>query len=209
MVICMNRTNLELLYDEALNGIPLLGTPQQSSQRVQDASPRGKAQQLITLYASLSSASGFILGLPGLYLVPLTLPTDIATSTILQLHLCAAIAVVAGEDPADEATRTRCLRCFSDHAGRADENEQRELVERTGLKLMERGIRELAEHSLRVAGRAATKVPLVGGILGAGSNGYYTDAIGRCARDEFLPLFPDEEIPIFEEEEIQIIVVEG
>lgn len=194
----MQLPTLEKLYDEALTGIPLLGTPQQAAARFQNTSPRGKARQLITLYTSLSSASGFMLGLPGFYLMPLTVPTDIAASTILQLHLCAAIAVAAGEDPADPVTRTRCLRCFSEHAGRPNDDERQELVERTGVKLTERGIRLIAQRSLRVAGHAVTKLPLVGGILGAGSNGYYTDAIGRSARDEFTPLFPDEEIPVIE-----------
>lgn len=200
----MNLPTLETLYDEAIRGIPILGTPQQAAARVQDASPRGKAKLLITLYTSLSSASGFILGLPGFYLLPLTVPTDLATSTILQLHLCATIAVVGGEDPADEMTRKRCLRCFSDHAERANEDERQELLERTGIKFGERGIRLLAGTSARVGG----KLPILGGFLSAGSNGYYTDAIGRSARDEFTPLFPDEDIPVFEEEEIEIAVLE-
>lgn len=180
----MNETIFQKLYDQVLNGIPFLGTPQEVAAGLTSAETAvQKSNDLIAQYSLLNGGIGFTMGVPGYALLPLTLPTNIALATLLQLHLCATIATLAGEDPADERVRRLCLRCVT---GDETADEGKELLERTGIKLSERGVRLLAEQATRVAGQAVKRLPLVGGLLGAGSDMAMTQTVGQRAKEQFL-----------------------
>ena len=177
----MKTTVLENLYEQAIDGLPIIGTPQRMRDTIAGANG---VDEMIALYASLGGLVGFTLGLPGYLFMPVTVPADIAANATLQIHLCAAVALFAGEDLASPETRRRILRCVSDHL---DEDEPTEFAERTGIKLGERGVRFLTENSLKSLGRAGGRgIPILGGLLGAGTNSYATLKIGRAAVAEFL-----------------------
>ena len=206
----MKSQLLKPLYAKVRRGLPGLGTPADVARRFggrTDASGVGApppadldaaADRIAALYIGLGGATGFVGGLPGFLLLPVTLPANLIAVAALQLHLCAALAVLGGHDPEDPETRDQCIRCLLDRMDAGGPNsEDAEVATRTGLKLAERGIRYAAEKTTRLAGWAARSVvlrrtglgrlPLVGGVLGAGSDAVVTRHVARCARAAFLP----------------------
>ena len=194
----MKATLLKPLYHKAVGGLPVLGTPEEVARRISRGAPdaAAAADRLVALYVGLCGATGFVCGLPGFLLMPVTVPANLTGVALLQLHMSAALAVLAGHDLADEATRDRYIACLLeklDESGRNTEDE--EVARRTGIKLGERALRYVAEKSTRLAVRAARgaalrklgarRLPLVGGALGAGSDAYTTSAVGRCAKHAF------------------------
>ena len=187
-----------VLYDRVLNGLPVLGTPQGLAAELLEESgrPGDAADAAISLATVLGGATGFVFGLPGLLLTPVTLPANVVGAAAIQLHLAATIAAIGGHDTGDPATRLACLACLEKRIGRPGHNAPPEaLAARTGIKLGERALRLVAEAATRGGGWAARRVALrglgrripgLGGLIGAGSDGLMTRHVGACARDRFL-----------------------
>ena len=194
----MRSTLLKPLYNKAVKGLPGLGTPEATAQRAlgKAGSAEAAADHLIPRYTSLCGATGFVSGLPGFLLLPVTLPANLAGVALLQLHMNATFAVLAGEDPGDPDVRDRAIACLLDKFDESGRNtEDEEVATRTSVKLAERAVRFAAEQATRLATktakgfvvrRAARRLPLVGGFLGAGSDAYSTTRIAQCARQTFL-----------------------
>jgi hypothetical protein len=121
--------------------------------------------------------------------------------------MAASVAALAGADPRARGVRERVLRCLigeaprpvpmMDHAARTAEEET---LDRVGLKLAERGLNLLVTAGVSAAqwaGRQVAKglvvrrlsrgIPLLGGVLGAISDGYVTSAVAEAAIAEFMP----------------------
>ena len=193
----MKATLLKPLYKKTVQGLPLLGTPEDVARRFTDDAGTHNTSGLIATYTSLCGATGFVCGLPGFLMLPITLPTNVMGVAALQLHMSAAVAAMGGYDLSDPATRNRCIDCLLEKVDRSGRNtEEEEAVTRTGIKLAERAVRYVAEKSVRMAGKAARsyalrkvgarRLPLVGGVLGASSDAYVTRHVGRCAEETFL-----------------------
>lgn len=186
------------LYDRVVKGLPILGTPRELADRLleETGTPSNAADAAISLATVLGGGTGFVFGLPGFLLTPITLPANVVGAASVQLHLAATIAALAGHDPADPTTRAACVACLEKKVGRAGQNEpEKEVAVRTGIKVAERLIRLTGEQAARGAGWAARKVflrrlgrriPGLGGIIGASSDGLMTRHVGRCARSRFL-----------------------
>ncbi len=207
----VRRFALDRLYPLALNGLPGLGTPQELAAEV--AATPGTldehADRLVRRHIALSGAAGFVSGLGGWLTLPLALPANLAGVAVVQLHMAASVAALAGRDPHAPAVREAVLGCLvgvlpDDDSRSADD----EAVDRVGLKLAERGLRFVVQTTLsaatwgakKVAGRVQNRVlrgvPLVGGVIGAVSDGYVTMMVARAARDAFIggigePSHPD------------------
>lgn len=195
----MKATLLKPLYDRAIGGLPLMGTPADVARRF---APTGggdapATDRIVAFYTGLGGATGFVCGLPGFLLMPVTLPANLAGVALIQLHMSATFAYLGGHDLDDPATRDRCIRCLLEKIDAPGRNtEEEEAASRVSVKLLERGVRLVLEQTTRLAGKAARsyalrklgarRIPLFGGILGAGSDAYVTAHVGRCARAEFL-----------------------
>ncbi|MGI9174953.1 MAG: hypothetical protein ACR2GR_06510 [Rhodothermales bacterium] len=195
----MRSTLLKPLYNKAVKGLPGLGTPAAAAQRAlrKAGSPEAAADHLVPRYTSLCGATGFVSGLPGFLLLPVTLPANLAGVALLQLHMNATFAVLAGEDPHDSDVRDRAIACLLDKFDESGQNtEDEEVATRTSVKLAERAVRFATEQATRFAVKAARgvalskvgarRLPLVGGFLSAGSDAYATTRIAQCARQTFL-----------------------
>ena len=193
----MKSALLKPLYAKAIHGLPVLGTPHDVAARFSQGAGAPATDGLITLYTSLCGATGFVCGLPGFLMLPITLPANVTGVALLQLHMSAAFAVLGGEDPTSDATRDRCIACLLEKLDERGRNtEEEEVTTRTGIKLAERAVRFAAEQARRFAvktakgvalRRIAGRLPLVGGVLGASSDAYVTVHVGDCARQTFLP----------------------
>ena len=203
----VRRFVLDRLYPSVLDGVPGLGTPQEraAEARAGGGSLDEQADRLVVRHLTLSSTAGFVSGLGGWLTLPITLPANLAAVASVQLHMAASIAVLAGHDPRQPGTRERVLKCLvgSGPADPARDAEQ-ETLDRVGLKLAERGLNFVvtsAVDAVRWGARQVVKkqvrrkflrgIPLIGGFIGAASDGYVTHKVAEAARAEFLGGIPE------------------
>jgi hypothetical protein len=195
------------LYDRVNRGLPILGTPRELADRLleETGTPRNAADAAISLATVLGGATGFMFGLPGFLLTPITLPANVVGAAGIQLHMAATVAALAGHDPDSGEVRAACLACLEQKVGREGRNEpEEEVAVRAGIKVLERLLRLAGEGAARGAGWAARRVflrrlgrriPGLGGLIGAGSDGLMTRHVGRCARSRFLGAEPGQPVP--------------
>ncbi len=203
----VRRFVLDRLYPTVLDGVPGLGTPMALAAEVrqQGGTIDEQVDRLVRRHIVASSGAGFLSGLGGWLTLPISIPANLAAVASLQLHMAASVAALAGHDPRQAGTRERVLGCLigSGPADPARDAEQ-ETLDRFGLKLAERGLNLVVSHAVGAAKWGAKKVvsgqikrkalrgiPLVGGFIGAASDGYVTTKVAQAARDEFIGGIPE------------------
>lgn len=203
----MKNLLLKPLYARALQGLPLLGTPAETAGRYLSGkgSLRERAEDMATVHLALCTSTGFVCGLGGFLTLPVTLPTNVVGVALIQLHLCASTAFLASLDPHDPAVRDRCIDCLTGaipgvEPGSEERGETQEVVDRSAVKVAERGLRLIAEAAVGMAEQAGKwgasrfvtrrlprrSLPVIGGVLGGVSDLYATRRVAAAARSTFL-----------------------
>lgn len=188
---------LNKLYPKAIDGLPLLGTPQDVAHpyRGRPGPVRQRAERMIRPHIALAGTTGFVTGLGGWLTMPITIPADLAGVALLQLHLAASCAVLDGRDLSLNATRDDVVACLL-KTDEGENSEEEEAANRVSVKLAERGLRLLTKKSLewgasaagrRMGGRIARGVPFLGGAIGAVSDTYNTRLVAGHTLDAFFP----------------------
>jgi hypothetical protein len=157
---------------------------------------------VIENHVRLAGAQGFLTNIGGLVTMAVTVPTNITGLALIQCRMVAVIAHLRGYDLDDRRTRNAIL------ASLLGEERVLALVRRkklpgTPMALATAPVHDphldnimanevAAELVTKVAGkRIATTVgrrlPVVGGLVGMGADGYSTWQIGRYVDREFLP----------------------
>ncbi|HEX8297619.1 MAG TPA: EcsC family protein [Rubricoccaceae bacterium] len=206
----VRRFVLDRLYPRALDGLPGLPPPTvlAAEVRMGDGDFDDHFDRLVRRHVAITTAAGFASGLGGWLTLPVVLPANLAGVALVQLHMVASVAALAGHDPAAPHVREQVLGCL---IGIAPEDPARdadaETMDRVGLKLAEKGLKLVVSGALRTARWGATKVaegvqsrvlrgiPLVGGVIGAVSDGYVTMQVARTARDTFQGGLPHHDFP--------------
>ncbi|HLT48678.1 MAG TPA: EcsC family protein [Rubricoccaceae bacterium] len=190
---------LHQLYPKAVDGLPLLGTPERTAApwRHRRGPRRARAEKMIRPHLALAGTTGFVTGLGGWLTMPVTVPADLAGVALLQLHMAASCAALAGRDVRATSTREEVVECLL-KTDVGENTEEEEAVERVGVKLAERGLRYFVGKAVSwgakqagerlLARRFARGVPLVGGAIGAASDVYITRVVAGHALDTFFPL---------------------
>ena len=188
---------LHQLYPKAVSGLPLLGTPEETAApwREKRGTPRARAEQMARRHIALAGTTGFVTGLGGFLTMPITVPADLAGVALLQLHMAASCAALAGRDLHAKATRDEVVECLL-KTDEGENTEEEEAANRVGVKVAERGLRyfigKAVSWSAKQAGerliarRFARGVPLVGGAIGAVSDAYITRLVAGHALDTFF-----------------------
>ncbi|MGA9746355.1 MAG: EcsC family protein [Nocardioides sp.] len=183
---------------------PLPGAAKVADRRLAEADgDAGEAvKSLIEQHVRYAGAQGFATNIGGLVTAALTVPANIAGLALIQCRMVAAIAHLRGYDLDDRRVRNAILAVI------LGEDDVQRLIKKRLIpappmaiatapaydpeldKLMAAEV--TSELLTRVAGkRAATlvgrRIPVVGGMIGAGTDGYATWAIGRYADRELLP----------------------
>jgi hypothetical protein len=161
--------------------------------------------EVIENHVRYAGAQGFVTNLGGLATLAVALPTNIVGLSLLQCRMVAGIAHLRGYDLDDPRVHNAVLACI------LGEDKVRSLIRKKMIPAPPMAIAtapaydphldrlmaaEVASELLtRVAGkRAATmvgrRIPVVGGVVGAGVDGYATWQIGRYADRELLPRSP-------------------
>jgi hypothetical protein len=157
--------------------------------------------EVIENHVRFAGLQGFATNVGGLVTAAVTIPANIAGIALLQCREVAAIAHLRGYDLEDQRVHNAILACI------LGEDTVRSLVRKKKLPSTPMGIATAPAHDphldlvianevtsellTKVAGkRIATtvgrRVPVVGGLVGAGTDAYSTWQVGRYADRELL-----------------------
>lgn len=209
----MKRFLLDTLYPKVLDGLPVLGTPQELAASIRDGggSAEEQIERLVRRHIALSSATGFVTGLGGWLTLPITLPADLVGVALLQLHMAASVAALAGHDPTLPVNRERVIGCLVGVNPEDDGRDiEQETIDRTALKVAEKGLNFVISNvgqlmswgtkkvvEGQIKRRLIRGVPVIGGVIGAVSDGYVTAQVSRAARDTFFGGIEEPDDPTF------------
>jgi uncharacterized protein (DUF697 family) len=161
--------------------------------------------EVIENHVRYAGAQGFVTNLGGLATLAVALPTNLVGLTLVQCRMVAGIAHLRGYDLDDPRVHNAVLACI------LGEDKVRSLLRKKMIPAPPMAIATAPAHDphldrlmaaevtsellTRLAGkRAATvvgrRIPVVGGVVGAGVDGYATWQIGRYADRELLPRSP-------------------
>ena len=158
--------------------------------------------EVIENHVRYAGAQGFVTNIGGLVTMAVAVPTNITGLTLIQCRMIAGIAHLRGYDLDDPRVRNAILVSL------LGEDTINHMVKRKKIPAPPMALATAPHHDetleqtisthvasdliSRVAGkRLATQVgrriPVVGGLVGAGSDGYTTWKIGRYVDRELLP----------------------
>jgi hypothetical protein len=159
--------------------------------------------EVIENHIRYAGAQGFLTNLGGLATMTYLVPANITGLALVQCRMVAGIAHLRGYDLADPRVRNAVL------VSMLGESAVQDLVRSEKLPAPPMALATAPAHDpgldrvisaavaadlvakvagKRVAGSAARRIPLVGGLVGAGADGYVTWQVGRYADRELLPL---------------------
>lgn len=159
-------------------------------------------KHIIDTHVRLAGVGGFATNIGGLVTQAVTLPANITGMAIIQCRMVASIAHLRGYDLTDPRVRNAILlTLLSEEKVSKQIQEQRIPAPPMAIATApayDRAVddivaAEVAQELIgRVAGKrvvsmVAKRVPLVGGVVGAGADGWMTYQIGRYASRELLP----------------------
>lgn len=190
------------VLERAIDGIgPIKGAAAAADARLAEANGDvdNAISTLIETHVRLAGVQGFVTNVGGLLTVALSIPANITGLTLLQCHLVAGIAHLRGYDLRDARVRNAVLACL------LGEDTVRELLKHKRLpsspmalatspvhdpELDRRIATEVTTEMIaKIGGRRAAllvgrRVPVLGGGVGAVTDGFSTYQIGRYARRE-------------------------
>ena len=159
--------------------------------------------EVIENHVRYAGAQGFLTNLGGLATMAYMVPANITGLALVQCRMVAGIAHLRGYDLSDPRVRNAVLVSMLGEAS-VHELVRTQKVPAPPMALatapaydpgLDRVISAEVAADLvarvagkRVAGSAARKIPLVGGLVGAGADGFATWQVGRYADRELLPL---------------------
>ncbi len=159
-------------------------------------------RELIENHASLAGAQGFVTNIGGLVTMAATVPVNITGLAILQCRLVAGIAHLRGYDLDDDRVRNAVLLCT------LGEDTVRSLVKAKkvpGTPMViatapayDPGIDKVIAAEVtsslvnrvigkRAAGTVVRRIPVAGGVYGAGTDAWATWQVGKYAARELRP----------------------
>ncbi|MDQ3481759.1 MAG: EcsC family protein, partial [Actinomycetota bacterium] len=180
---------------------PMRGAAEAADKRLaeHDGNVSEAIDSLIDSHVRLATAQGFVTNLGGLVTVAVMIPANISGLALLQCHMVAGIAHLQGYDLDDPRVRNAVLACM------LGEGAVKGLVKNKKLPSTPMAIATAPSHDAeldrriaaevaaeligRVAGKRtvtfiARRAPIIGGGVGAVSDGFRTYQVGRFAARE-------------------------
>ncbi len=193
---------LDFAYDKAVNGVAGMDSASEIAESYMkvEGSKIDQANSLIRWQNTKAGTSGFLTGLGGIIVMPVTIPANIASVMYVQIRMIAAIAHLGGHDLKDDRVKALVYTCLT---GNAAKDIMKDIGIVVGRKLTENAIKNVSGKTItainqKVGFRLLTKfgekgavnlgkaIPLVGGIVGATFDSVTTNIIGNIARDTFI-----------------------
>jgi hypothetical protein len=191
---------LEFAYDKAVNGVAGLDSAIELAESYRNNDCLyDQCNALIRWQNTKAGTSGFVTGLGGLILMPVTLPANITSVLYVQIRMIAAIAHLAGYDLKDDKVKTMVYVCLVGNgateilknvgvqigkkiATNAIKNISGKVITQINQKVGFRLVTKFGEKGIINLGKA---VPILGGIIGGTVDTISTNIIGNTARDLF------------------------
>lgn len=193
---------LDVCYDKALQGV--LPGEKSIEELAEDylakTSSREKAiDKLIEYQTVLCGTNGFITGLGGLLVLPVTIPTNVAGVIYVQLRMIAAIAHINGYDIYSDQVRTIAYTCLTgSSAANILKNVGIKISEKMAVNALKRvpgailikinqqvGFRLVTKFGQKGLVNVIKMMPLVGGVVGGVFDTGMTLTIGNIAKKVF------------------------
>lgn len=193
---------MDWIYDKAIHGAPGLDS---ASEMANNYGSRGgtlldQVNSLIRWQNTKAGTSGFLTGLGGLIMMPVTLPLNVTSVIYVQIRMIAAIAHMGGHDLKDDRVKTLVYVCLT---GNAAADIFKEIGVKVGKKFAENAIKNISGKTMiainqKVGFRLVTKfgergvvnlgkaIPVLGGILSGAIDSTITNTVGNIARDTFI-----------------------
>jgi hypothetical protein len=194
---------LDSIYDNVLYGLPGSETIFELAEKYHSdcLSRKAAADSLILWQTAKCATSGFLAGIGGVLVLPVTLPADLAANYYIQMRMIAAIAHLNGYDVKSDQVRTFIYCCL---LGEDAKSALKQSGLKVGRQLSRKAIQSMTREFIfkingQVGRRLVTKfgkssfislskiVPIAGGVLGAGVNWYFCLETGRTA----IQIFPE------------------
>jgi uncharacterized protein (DUF697 family) len=166
--------------------------------------PQLAIDAVIDQHIRLAGVQGFATGLGGLITLPVSLPANLTGIAIVQARMVAAIAHLRGYDLDDPRVRTAVITCLLGEDGVTDRLKKASLVS-SPLAIATAPVfdpeldRQVAgevvgELIARISGKkmaltVTRRVPLLGGAVGAGVDGWSTFRVGQFADKSLVRRF--------------------
>ena len=187
---------------EGVGPLPGAATAADKERAAQDGDVDRAIHEVIEAHVRYAGVQGFATNIGGLVTAAVTIPANITGLALIQCRLVACIAHLRGYDLSDQRVRNAVLACI------LGEDSVKSLVRKKRLPSTPMGLATAPTHDpqldkvisaevtsellTKVAGkRIATtvgrRVPVVGGLVGAGADAYATWQIGRYTDRELLP----------------------
>ena len=193
---------LDVCYDKALQGV--LPVEKSIEELAEDylykSSSKKKAiDDLIGYQTLLCGTNGFITGLGGLLVLPVTIPTNVAGVIYVQLRMIAAIAHINGYDIYSDQVRTIAYACLTgSSAANILKNMGIKISEKMAVNALKRvpgailikinqqvGFRLVTKFGQKGLVNIIKMMPLVGGVVGGVFDTGMTLTIGNIAKKVF------------------------
>ena len=201
----LTETFVREALDRAIHGVgPLPGAAAaaETQLREQGGDVERAVHEVIENHVRYAGAQGFLTNLGGVVTAAVAIPANITGLALVQCRMIAGIAHLRGYDLADPRVRNAILTCLLGGervdtllrsqvlpappmalatAPVADRELDRRITTEVGAEIVAR------MTGKRLAVTVGRRVPVVGGVVGMGADGYATWRIGRYADRELLP----------------------
>jgi uncharacterized protein (DUF697 family) len=196
---------VRLAFDRAVDGVgPLRGAAASADHQLAEhgGDVDRAVRALVDSHVRLAGIQGFVTNIGGLVTMAVTIPANISGLALLQCHLVAGIAHLRGYDLDDARVRNAVMACL------VGEDGVKALVRSRKLPSSPMAIATAPHHDpaldhkiasevageliARVAGKRtiamiARRTPVLGGGVGAVTDGFATYQVGRYAANQLKP----------------------
>lgn len=191
------------LLDKGIGGVPPLSSSEHLAQEyLLDQGYRDNDHRVASLVrweTSKNFSSGFLTGLGGIITMPISVPTALGASWVVQARMAGAIARIYGHDVTDDRVRTFVLLSLAGDSAK-------DLIKDAGIRLARSGMRRalaqipgraLVEINKQIGFRLLTKagergivnlskaIPLAGGVVGGSLDAMACRIVGKAAKSIF------------------------
>lgn len=181
---------LDWAYSKAVSGFTGVDSAYDlgNSYLAQQGSLEAQVDSLIKWQVAKAATSGFVTGLGGVMIMPLTVPANIASVIYVQIRIIAAIAYMGGHDIREDRVKSLIYICMVG-------NGAKELLKDVSVKAGERLAAKIAEKvSTSIASKTGEKsvtslgkaVPVLGGVVGGSYDAITTRVVGKVAKKIFI-----------------------
>lgn len=191
---------LEWAYERALLSSPFPGVDNSVTLAQNFLNQKGTLEEqvnsLIRWQNTKAATVGFVTGLGGAAVLPVMVPSNIASVLFIQVRMIAAIALMGGHNLKDDKVKTLVFMCMCGSSGldvlksfsisvgkQALLKINKEVIKKINSAI---GVRLLARTGESSAVSLTKAIPFFGGVIGGSFDAITTNMIGKVAKEVFI-----------------------